>query len=148
MSAHPHTVFDLHKYFTIGDDCWLWHGTRKRDQRTGLLTYGRMYIANQNLSAHRLMYKYFYGIAPGKKEVCHSCDQPNCVRPSHLFLGTHRDNMGDMARKRRGTGLFSKEQILAIRADPRLHKEIAVEYGVTRPQITEIKLKRRYRWVA
>jgi hypothetical protein len=51
--------------------------------------------------AHRISYEAFVGIIPNKKLVCHSCDTPKCINPSHLFLGTQADNVRDAFEKNR-----------------------------------------------
>jgi len=78
------------------DGCWLWSGT------TNLDGYGRFKITtNKLVGAHRFSYSLANGLIPSGKCVCHTCDNPRCVNPSHLFLGSHSDNMQDMYRKRR-----------------------------------------------
>lgn len=81
--------------------CWVWTGAVLK----GKLAYGRLTYDSQTFSAHRV----FWVLAserriPKGKLVLHSCDNPSCVRFSHLFLGTHKDNMVDMINKGRAKG--------------------------------------------
>jgi hypothetical protein len=77
------------------DQCWLWTAA-KNEQGYGLLCLsGHMY------KAHRLAYYLERGPFPDSLFVCHHCDTPACVKPSHLFLGTQKDNLGDAKRKGR-----------------------------------------------
>ncbi len=89
--------------------CWVWTGGSSRPGGYGSV-YQRWDQAHRRpvmASAHRLSYADAYGPIPEGMDVCHRCDNPPCVRPSHLFVGTARDNGRDMARKGRA-GYWSR----------------------------------------
>jgi len=80
------------------DTCWIWTASIDRE---GYGQFGLGGSGNIGLS-HRLSYAAHFGAIPEGVEVRHSCDNPACVRPTHLELGTHKQNMHDMARRLRG----------------------------------------------
>src|SRR5574342_284261 len=80
--------------------CWLWLGT-KRHLGYGVVRIGGTRQKRRSILAHRFTWELMYGPIPPGLHVCHHCDNPPCVRPSHLFLGTQRDNMQDAMRKGR-----------------------------------------------
>lgn len=84
-------------------ECWPFRGTILN---TG---YGQIKIGRQKVSAHRLAYEFAFGDIPHGICVCHTCDNPPCCNPSHLFLGTHKDNAIDRERKGRG-GVKTKQR--------------------------------------
>ena len=75
--------------------CWIWTGSCRP---TG---YGQVFVNKKTISAHKYTYETYKGpVAPGLL-VLHKCDNPSCVNPDHLFLGTQSDNMYDMYKKGR-----------------------------------------------
>ena len=74
--------------------CWLWLGA-KNDRGYGQYCPGYVRV----IYAHRYVWSKRNGSIPDGYYICHRCDVPNCVRPSHLFLGTPKENFEDMRRK-------------------------------------------------
>ena len=77
-------------------DCWVWRGVSGNG-------YGQFWNNGKNVGAHRFAYSLANGPIPNGLFVCHHCDNPKCVRPSHLFLGTNSDNIVDSVVKGRWT---------------------------------------------
>jgi hypothetical protein len=92
------------------DQCWLWQGGRQRVH--GKLWYGQIQDggkpgvshSSRSITAHRAAWLTTFGPIPQAMEVLHSCDNPPCCNPAHLWLGTQADNAADMARKGRAKG--------------------------------------------
>jgi hypothetical protein len=82
--------------------CWNWKGYIGTDG------YG-VYTSSFGMRAHRLAYYFFFKELPKNKLICHHCDNPKCVNPNHLFIGTNRDNTKDMFLKKRNGKIKGKE---------------------------------------
>lgn len=100
--SYPHELADRFWNFVPdqpGVDCWEWHGGKMPSG------YGTISVRNagerRTVSAHRLLFFLCRGRIPNDLWVLHACDNPSCVNPSHLFLGTRTDNMRDASSKGR-----------------------------------------------
>ena len=127
--------------------CWEWQGN------ITVAGYGAIYKRKADTTSlvHRIAYKLAYGAFDPALFVCHRCDNPKCVRPCHLFLGTSFDNVQDkLAKDRQPRGqqgynakltVTDVERILTL-GEPSKH--LAVELGVSRGQVQ--KIRRGERW--
>jgi hypothetical protein len=123
-------------------DCWVWTGF------TNDYGYGILTIKQRRRKAHRIAWELTHGSADDTLEICHSCDNPPCVRPEHLFTGTHADNMADMASKGRNTfgerhpaARLTDTQVAEIRglvAGGVLQKHAARQFGVGSAYVSEL----------
>jgi DNA-binding XRE family transcriptional regulator len=144
------------------EGCWEWIGARAAG-------YGRLRIGRKNIGAHRVSYELHNGSIPDGLHVCHRCDNPICVRPDHLFLGTPAENAADSVAKgrRKGPRTYSPKRALRGQKNPNAklsddqvreirqryatgtasQEELAFEFGVTRWTIRHITSNKRWKHI-
>lgn len=133
------------------DDCWLW---------TAAGHYGAFQAGGRQLRASRLSYAIAHGDPPVNMDVCHNCpngDNPRCVNPAHLFLGTRKRNLQDCVEKGRnnaargvaaGKTKLTPEQVYEIRnrydaGEPSL--AISKDFGITAQSVGSIGLRKSWK---
>lgn len=126
------------------DGCWEWQGQRGVTGYGYLRKSGSRTVRN-SLFAHRVSWEIHNGPIPAGLMVCHMCDNPPCVRPDHLFLGTPADNTADMVAKNRQPRprfRLAPADVEAIKlrlADGETLSNLSREYGVTTATISAIR---------
>jgi len=129
--------------------CWEWTGARLP------FGHGQIAVNRKTQLAHRFSYELHIGPIPAGMEVCHHCDNPCCVNPAHLFLGTHADNMADMHQKKRRsrgrTAILTEAKVVEIRQKYTPYvvtfRMLAAEYGVSIEAIANVIWRRNWKHV-
>lgn len=124
----------------LNDECWVWCGYRNSEGR-GVIDAG-----GKKMLASRLGWKLFVGILSEGECVCHRCDNPSCVRPSHLFKGSQKDNVRDCISKkrfargsRREGAILNDSIVREILGSSEQQKVLADMYGVDPSVISRVK---------
>lgn len=139
------------------DECWIWTGSKRRRG------YGRFHMTLKKREstafiATRISYFIKHKIDPLEKSVLHTCDNPSCVNPNHLFLGTTRENAEDMMRKGRGSKQFksgvehrgaklSEIDVVTIRKSGITNAELARFYKIDQSLISRIKTRKLWKHI-
>lgn len=126
--------------------CWLWTASGNG------AGHGKLRMADGTLPyAHRLSYEHFNGPIPEGLVVRHTCDEPRCVNPAHLAVGTHADNHTDMKdamlRNDRRRYKLTADLVRKIREDPRQDTVIARELGVNKSTIGLARRRKTWAFV-
>lgn len=140
----------FHSHYSRGsdEDCWEWKSCRSA------AGYGRFMLKGKSRIASRLAYQIRHGYIPDNICVLHQCDNPACVNPSHLWLGSHKENMDDRETKGRANGgsqrgeshprakltldLAQEIRRLAL-SNAMPQSAIARQFGISQSQVSEIK---------
>ena len=131
------------KWVEDDNGCWAWTGAIVSDG------YGCIRVDYRTLNAHRVSYELYVGCISAGSHVLHKCDNRYCVNPAHLFLGTHKENMEDMANKHRQPygedsycAVLTEGEVVSIRgmyknSDLSMRK-IAVLFGVCYSTVNQV----------
>lgn len=134
--------------FKMADGCWEWLASKNPKG------YGKCRLGDKNYLAHRLSFSFFNGPIPEGDFVLHRCDNPSCVNPAHLFLGTAKDNSNDRDAKGRVAhgeahvcAKLTEHDVADIRSKRGIVKqaELAAKYGVSLTVISFIMTGRTWR---
>jgi hypothetical protein len=140
-----------------GDNCWEWQSLKNE------LGYGEIRQGSSKepkVKAHRVSWEIHFGPIPERMIICHKCDNPSCVNPEHLFLGSFSDNMRDMDSKgrRRKNPVIGERHHRAKLSDKKVteirdkflpfvvtKRQLALEYGVSEITIKNVLSRRTWR---
>ncbi len=136
------------QYKVSQSGCWEWVGGKDKD---GYGTFKSHHLEQKFMRAHRWSYAYHNNTTIQQwANICHKCDNPSCVNPDHLWIGTVKENQRDKWDKGRAnisTGerlpqsILTEAQVRNILIDPRPNSRIAADYGVASQTIASIKNK-------
>lgn len=139
--------------------CWLWAGAPGDGKPNG--QYGRFRMNGKQWRAHRAAWILFRGSIPSEKHVLHRCDNPACVNPEHLFIGSNVDNVADRVTKgrsgwkeRKGEShpmrKLSEDDVRSIRLrslSGESGRALALEFGIHYATVSEIKNRRKWKHI-
>jgi hypothetical protein len=132
-------------------DCWIWIASKMGKG------YGGFWYKGRFQRAHRVSWQLHFGEIPAGMFVCHHCDNPLCVNPSHLFLGTNADNVKDCRAKgrhingeRNGRAKLSHHDIPIIQELAKFgftQKYLSKHFGVSRQNIASIIYRKTWKHI-
>lgn len=142
IHGDPNYKKTLRDRFELGftkriDGCWIWNKSTKEGR------YGQISVGRKMERVHRVSWNLYFGEIPSGMYVLHKCDNPLCVNPAHLFIGTQKDNMDDMIEKgrepnlrgeRNGRSKLVENDVRGIRKLLLIgerQKDIAIKFGVS-----------------
>jgi hypothetical protein len=135
-------------------DCWNWTNYKNHSG------YGVLGINNKTILAHRLSYQFAFGQIKDNLQVLHKCNNPACVNPAHLYLGTNQDNVDYKVKNNRQSRLIGEKNpktklteiqvhcIIELLDDNISQVEIAKQFSVTPTAISDIKRGKNWKHIA
>lgn len=131
--------------------CWEWTAFKNKG-------YGRFIMPNLKkvFNANRIAYEIAFGAIPSGMFVCHRCDNPGCVNPNHLWLGTNKDNVDDKVSKNRqqklkgsqhGRAKLLEQDVLDIRASSETGAALSRKYNVSDTVIYNIRNRKTWQHI-
>jgi hypothetical protein len=153
MKTSEHGIELIKRWAIVGgpDECWPFKGRNIVYSRNKRLGYGQVTFNMKKYRAHRLVASLFVGEVKPENYVCHSCDNPLCLNPKHLFIGTPQDNVDDMLAKGRHRAPRGEESKAATISDAKVaevrrlalagHNQrlLAQQFGISQPLVSMIK---------
>lgn len=140
-SRNPTKTLLSNRKITVGG-CWKWTGPI-------CAKYGRFTLPeNEETRVHRIAFRLWIGSIPVELQVNHSCDNPLCFNPDHLYLGTQKENMEDKWSRGRGRVLrgmqhpqtrLTEDNVASIRLSPDPQSVLAARFGVSQSHISRIR---------
>lgn len=128
----------LYEKVDVVGDCWNFTGYINP---TG---YGRIGYGRSSIPAHRASWLCTHGELPEDLYILHTCDNPACINPDHLYAGTQFDNMKDMVVRGRSCGNEIKARVIKIYSEVLVHRDLALHMGIHPAAVC--KIAKGYRW--
>ena len=145
----------MHRFWSKIDikndnECWDYKGGKQH------FGYGQFWFEGKTIGAHKFSYQLHHGSIPKDMCVCHSCDNPTCVNPKHLWLGTKGENNKDRSNKKRSadrkgelcpTVKLKEYQAIAIKYSNKKNFLLAKQYNISQQTVCDIKKGKRWRHI-
>ena len=143
----------IKKYADVGaaDECWIYNKHTFVHSKCRRIKYGQIRYEGKTWRAHRLVAALCVGNLSPETHVCHSCDNPLCLNPAHLFLGSAADNMADKMAKGRHRVISGEQHVNATLSDAQVEEVrrlalegcnqrlLAEQFNISQPLVSMIK---------